>query len=184
MPVLTPRTFTVAEYHRIADAGLFDDERVELLDGIIVTMSAIWQPHWMRHAVIVRYLNALVGDRIMVVGQGSFPLGEWNEPEPDVALVDVSSSAADEPVEPHDVIAMIEIAETSLSKDTGPKARLYARFEIPDYLVVDLKANILLHYTEPHELGYARCERLTHGATFRLQRLPDRELTVDAFLAA
>jgi Uma2 family endonuclease len=183
MAVLTPRTFTVAEYHRIAEAGLFDDERVELLDGIIVAMSPIGPRHWRRHGLVVKYLNEQISDLAFVVGNGSFPLGDRNEPEPDVALIAPVAAEAERIPTPEEIFAMIEVAESSLPKDVGPKARLYARFGIPDYLVVDLKANIVLHYTEPHELGYGRCEQLTHGATFRLVRLPDRELTIDAFLA-
>jgi Uma2 family endonuclease len=34
-----PRRFTREEYYRMYDAGLFRDERVELLDGEIIAMS-------------------------------------------------------------------------------------------------------------------------------------------------
>jgi hypothetical protein len=36
------RRFTVAEYHRMGEAGIFtEDDRVELIDGEIVTMTPI-----------------------------------------------------------------------------------------------------------------------------------------------
>ncbi|HTJ27556.1 MAG TPA: Uma2 family endonuclease [Candidatus Limnocylindria bacterium] len=73
MAALSPRTFTVDEYHRIADLGIFEDERVELLDGLIVEMSPIGTRHWRRHARIVAYLNEHLGTHALIVGQGSLP---------------------------------------------------------------------------------------------------------------
>lgn len=40
-----PRRFTREEYDRMHDAGLFRDERVELLDGAIIAMGANNPPH-------------------------------------------------------------------------------------------------------------------------------------------
>src|ERR1700722_5783650 len=82
------RDFTIGEYHRIAEAGILgDDERVELLDGRIVCMPPIGVRHWTRHAAIVKYLNEVLHDRATIVGQGSFPLGTLNEPQPDIAVL-------------------------------------------------------------------------------------------------
>ena len=43
---LTRRRFTVDEYYRMADAGIFsEDDRVELIDGEIVQMGPIGENH-------------------------------------------------------------------------------------------------------------------------------------------
>jgi Uma2 family endonuclease len=183
MVQLAPRPFTVDEYHRMAGAGLFADERVELLDGVIVTMSPIGQRHWRRHATISAYLLETLGARAVIVPQGSFPLGDRNEPQPDVAVLAPHVDEAKAIVVSRDIYSALELAETSLAVDLGPKLRLYARFGISDYFVVDLAANVLLHHTEPHDLGYRRVERLGPGATFVLQRVPDVVLRSDPFLA-
>ena len=50
------RKFTIAEYHKLAGAGvLTPSERVELLDGRIIRMAPIGP----RHATIVDKLNGL-----------------------------------------------------------------------------------------------------------------------------
>ncbi|MGD8869045.1 MAG: Uma2 family endonuclease [Gemmatimonadales bacterium] len=54
------RRFTVEEYQRMAEAGILrEDDRVELLDGRIVVMTPIGEPH----AACVRRLNNLLAER-------------------------------------------------------------------------------------------------------------------------
>jgi Uma2 family endonuclease len=183
MAVLSPHQFTVTEYHRMAEHGVLEDARVELLDGLIVEMSPIGPLHWNMHAIINAYLTEALRGVASVIPQGSFPLGKKSEPQPDIAIIEpVDRAALNRTPSPGQIFGMIEIADASLAKDTGPKVRLYGRFGIADYLVVDLAANVLLHYTEPHALGYRRSERLTHGCSFRLARLPNYTLDATAFL--
>jgi len=48
------RRLRVREYHRMVEAGVFDeDEGVELLEGVIVRMS----PQGADHAIVVERLN-------------------------------------------------------------------------------------------------------------------------------
>ncbi len=50
------RSFTVDEYHRVAQAGVLrEDDRVELLNGEILQMAPIWS----RHAASVKFWPAL-----------------------------------------------------------------------------------------------------------------------------
>src|SRR4051794_8887276 len=82
------RAFTVDEYYRMAEAGILHaDERVELLDGVIVKMAAIGS----RRAACVRRLSRWferqLGDRVVVSGQSPVRLSPTSEPEPDVALL-------------------------------------------------------------------------------------------------
>jgi hypothetical protein len=107
-----------------------------------------------------------------------------NEPQPDIAILESKSYvAAGRPPVPHEIYAFVEIADTSLKKDLGPKLRLYGRQHVADYLVVDLDANVLVHCSQPHAMGYRRIDRLGYGDTLRLSRLPDVEIRADVFLA-
>jgi Uma2 family endonuclease len=76
------RPITRAEYHAMGESGLFQDERVELLDGVIVRMSPRSEPH---DSVIERLseliLPPLVG-RARVRIQLGFAASEYSEPEP------------------------------------------------------------------------------------------------------
>jgi Putative restriction endonuclease len=146
-------------------------------------MSPSNNRHWRQHARIVNALNELLAGQALVVGQGSFPLGTHNEPQPDIAiLAPALNEGPPRDAEPDDIYACVELADSSLAKDVGPKLRLYGRFGIRDYLVVGLQTNALLHYHQPHELGYHACDRLAPGATFSLAKLPGIVLDAAAFL--
>ncbi|MFN2462023.1 MAG: Uma2 family endonuclease [Candidatus Velthaea sp.] len=178
------RNFTVDEYHRMAEIGIFDsDERIELLDGKLVRMSPTGVSHVLLHARIVKYLNARL-PHAAVIGQGSFELGPGNEPRPDVAILRQPIEAYfGRSFQPTDLAAMIEVADSSLAKDIGPKLSLYARFGIPDYLVVDIQRNRLLHHAEPNDFGYSRTKTLAARDTFRVECFPSVEFAAAEFLA-
>jgi Uma2 family endonuclease len=179
----TLRPFTVDEYHRMVAAGVLDaEERVELIDGAIVEMSPIGRNHWGHHLAITTYLGRVLGDRAAVAGQASLPLRPRDEPQPDVAILVPRDYVHGPDFRPTELLAAIEIADSSLRKDLGVKAKLYARHRVLDYLVVDLQHGVLVHHRDPHDLGYRTCTTLRRGDTFTLTGLPNIVLDVSAFL--
>jgi Uma2 family endonuclease len=182
--VLKARSFSVDEYHRMADAGLFEaGPHVELLDGLIVEMPPIGKAHWVSHGRIFRYLVKALDGYADVEGQISLPLGKRSEPQPDLAVLALSAvEDRIRPVAPAEILAMIEIAETSLAKDSGPKRLLYARFGIPNYLVVDLAGEVLLNYNAPSDGDYGVVQTLPKGDVFALIGVPAVSLEASAFL--
>src|SRR5437870_6227396 len=70
-----PRLFTVAEYYRMTEAGIFgEDDRVELIEGEVVAMSPIGSRHaacverlWLSSAAPCRMNRFRCGFRIMCV---------------------------------------------------------------------------------------------------------------------
>ncbi|MFN2545176.1 MAG: Uma2 family endonuclease [Actinomycetota bacterium] len=134
------RRFTVDEYYRMAEAGILGPEdRVELIDGEIVAMSPIGPPHGSIVDRLNKRLVIAVGDEAIVRIQGAVRLSDFSEPEPDVALLlphpDAYSTAHPEP---NDVLLLIEVSETSLAYDRGPKLSLYARSGIREVWIVDV----------------------------------------------
>jgi hypothetical protein len=119
----------------------------------------------------------------MVVGQASIALGDQNHPQPDVIVLPrTPDEFMDRDPAPSELYAVIEVANSSLRKDTGIKLDIYGRFQIADYLVVDLKSRVLLRYRATAQGEYGPPERLGSGATLRLAAFPDVGLDVDRFL--
>lgn len=179
------RPFTVSEYHHLFEAGVLNSRaRVELIDGDLLEMPPIGPQLISRHARITKYLIDELRDRATTIPVGTFPLGDFNEPQPDLAIFPYDRRAYDgQPFPPPDrFIAFIEIATESYAFDSQVKMRLYARYGIPDYLLVDVKKNRLLLHRDSSPDGYAAVRELSYGDTFTLAKLPDCEMLADAFL--
>ena len=176
-----PRLLSVDEYHRMIEAGIFDeDERVELLEGVIVTMT----PQSPAHAHCIRWLNRLLvrslGDEYAVGVQLPLTLGRRNEPEPDLAVVRADSTSRDH--HPGTAVLAIEVSGISLRKDRRVKAALYARFGIPEYWVVNLEARVVEVFSDPDAANgaYRRTRTVTAPETLTSETLPELSFPVAA----
>lgn len=132
------RRWTREEYERLVEEGFFrPEERIELVDGVIYEMT----PQSVGHAVAVRLARQVLG-RIFSTGfdilvQMPLALGEDSEPEPDLAVV--PGSPRDHLAShPTSAVLVVEVVETSLTRDRERKANLYARAGIPDYWILVL----------------------------------------------
>ncbi len=84
MSLTTAKRFTIAEYHRLAELGFFEEnQRVELIKGEIIQMAAKGKPHSVCQTRLDRELYKLVGDRATLRGQQPITLSNNSEPEPD-----------------------------------------------------------------------------------------------------
>ena len=109
--------------------------------------------------------------RYLVAAQVPLALSDFSEPEPDVTVVD--RAARDSEQHPTTAHLVVEVAESSLRTDLGHKPRLYAAAGVPQYWVVDLRADEVVVHTEPAPAG-------SDVPAYRtVRRLPlDHELTV------
>jgi Uma2 family endonuclease len=160
MVTLCERLFTVAEYHRILEAGVFGlDEAVELLDGRILSMP----PQGPLHAAVVRRLlralQALGYPLGQLLTEQPIALSSDSEPVPDVFLVEPDPAGLDyeggHPT-PDRVLLVVEVSVTTLTADLTLKANSYALAGIPLYWVVDVVNAKLYEHTLPAAAGYAR----------------------------
>jgi len=176
-----PHRFSVAELEQLVDAGGFAaDARVELLDGELIDVPPPNPPHAGTVALIQESLAAALGQRAHVRSQSPLLAGDYSQPEPDVAVVrrDPEGYRRRHPG-PADTYAAIEISWSSLAVDRGAKLRVYARAGIPEYWIVDLRAETVDVYRDPHDLGYGVRTVVGRGAEVALAAFPDVRLRVD-----
>jgi Uma2 family endonuclease len=181
---LLRRSFTVEDYHRMAQAGILsEDDRVELIDGEILKMTPIGS----RHATCVRRLNRLfsmaAGARVIVDVQNPIRLGEHSEPQPDLALLrprpDFYGSSHPGP---QDVLLVVEVAETSATYDREVKLPLYARAGIPEVWLIDLSEEGIEIHRHPLPRGYQQVQHLRRGERLAPDALPDVSFAVEGIL--
>lgn len=178
------RTFTVDEYHQMIDAGvLTEDDRVELLEGEIVTMTAMGSPRAGCADRLNHLFNRQIRDEAIVRIQSPIQLSEFSEPEPDVALLRPRPDfyAGSHP-KPEEVLLAVEVAETSVGYDRGTKIPAYGRAGIAEAWLVDLVDEVIEVYSAPSAQGYREVRRLWRGDSLTSQALPDVELAVDDVL--
>ena len=181
---LPVRRFTVAEYYAMAEAGILtEDDRVELIDGVIVEMSPVGSRHVGCVNLYTRWLSQLVGDRAILQVQGSIHLDDDTEPQPDLALLrDRPDFYSSSHAEPSDVMLLIEVADSSVGYDRHEKLPRYARAGIPEVWITVLPERIIEAHTEPSGGRYTRNRIYVPGDTISPGALPDIELAVSDIL--
>jgi hypothetical protein len=154
---LSPRRFRKA-----IEAGVFGERHVELLGGIPFVMSEN-PPHIFTSIRTASSLTALAPNPRWVVNkEHRLELGQWLPLANTVVLEGPDTIYSSRLARADDVALLVEIADTSYAKDSGPKLRRYATFRIPVYWIIDLKRRIVEVRYQPFgkgkQAGYARCE--------------------------
>lgn len=179
VPEIAPeqiRRLSRREYDRMVELAMFQDERVELLYGVVVTMSPQGVAHLKITAWLQRQLIRALDDTFEVFGQGPFAASDESEPEPDVYV----TLASTEFILPSAALLLVEVSESSIRKDRKVKARLYAEAGVPEYWIVDLtgdEISVEVH-TEPSPEGYRMIEVLGPGRVLRPKLLPAVSIAV------
>ncbi len=137
--------FTVKDYHRMAEADIFDPEaRVELLDGEVVEMSPIGTSHGACVDRVAQEVVLALGRRAIVRVQGAIQIGEFSEPQPDLAvLLPRADFYLDQQPMPPDILLAVEVADSSLRYDLVRKAPFYLAAGVPEVWVIDLTGRVL-----------------------------------------
>lgn len=126
---------TVDEFEALAERqGWDEDTPIELLDGELVWMSPTNNPHIGCVNRLTRLFTQRYAETMVLVSvQNPVRAGEYDEPEPDVALLkprpDYYGSAK---ATPEDILLLVEVSDKTLRTDLGRKARIYASAGVPE----------------------------------------------------
>ncbi len=169
---------------RAWEAGVFRDERVELVEGAVWPVSiGLW--HGSVTSNIVRAL----------------PNGEWRVttaslpasgsiPDPDLwvhrrdarPIARLGSTGRLARWSPADVALVVEVADSSLTADLETKARVYGQAGFATYWVVH-RGGVAV-FTDPYEAGYRRHDTVGPDGTIAVPYAPGATLDVAALLDA
>jgi Uma2 family endonuclease len=167
------------EYEALVERGMFEQSRVELLCGALVEMT----PQGPLHADVVsrlsehliRALPKTVRTRI----QSPLALADDSEPEPDIAVVPAGDYDRAHPTQ---ALLVVEVAESSLQKDRGVKAALYATAGIPEFWLVNLAEKLVEVHRTPRAGRYDVIVTVGREDALRPSALLNVEIAVSTIL--
>ena len=162
---------TVDDVTAMVHAGILgEDDKVELLDGVLVEMS----PQGSQHLIAVSRLNMRLVPIAAAAGLILTPqcpldvLSPISLPEPDIAIAPDPGWDA----YPVQAVLVIEVSVTSRAVDLGRKAAIYAAAGIPEYWVLDMVDRQLVVHRDPQGDSYAQVAHLTDTDEVTATRLP------------
>ncbi len=154
--------FTVKEYHRMGEAGIFDeDSRVELIGGQIIAMSPIGDPHMNCVNMYNDALTSIPGKSWIVSVQNPIRLSNESEPQPDVVLIRRGYGGGAPTAK--DILVVIEVSDTTLTFDRRVKVPLYAAAGVREVWITDLKAERVICFSELREERYQLVTQVRRG---------------------
>jgi Uma2 family endonuclease len=174
--------FTVEQFYRLGDVGvLAPDERVELVDGAIITLA----PPGPKQASVISLLNRLViehtSDDMRVGVHNPIHLDGYTEPRPSLCLSRSHPGQIAHPI-PTDIFFVIDVVDGTLDHERDARLSLYAVAGILESWLFDVKAKMLERHTEPRDGVYQQVARVGRGEALASTTLPALTLAVDDLL--
>jgi len=163
----------------VADGVISPDDRVELLDGVIVSMAPQNPPHAFVMTTLNRLLAAASSGSLLLRVALPLDIGRFSTPEPDFAIV---AGRAEDYLTAHPTTALlvIEVADSTLAQDRLTKTRMYAAGGIPEYWIVNLRDPSVEVYTAPvpAERRYAERRIVRAGERLAAESVPGVAISV------
>lgn len=183
---LNPRlhTWTRQDFARMAEAGLFANMRVQLIEGHVVEMSPMKSRHATALNLAILALTPLLDASLHLRTQQPLALNSISEPEPDIAVV--SGSIRDYGDEhPTTALLVVEVSDSTLRFDRQVKGSLYAKAGLREYWIVNLVAGCLEVYELPiadpeadYGYRYSQCREFRSGDWVAVNVAAGRPLAV------
>ncbi len=175
--------FSVDEYYKMIEIGLLKDaEKAEIIEGELIQKMPIGE----KHASVVNNLTRLfvknVSEEVLVSVQNPLRLSDYNEPEPDFVLADLTKYDGKRHPRPAEVLLVVEVSDTTLKYDRDTKLALYAEAEIREVWIVNLPNDLIEIHQKPGNGIYQLAKIFKRGEVVESEVLPDLKLEVDKIL--
>ena len=172
--------FTILGYFQLVEKGYLQaDDRVELLEGLVVASPPPGPLHASVTMSVDRALRAAVGDRASIRIQMPLLVAPRSAPEPDIAVVagDAKDYRKSHPLR---ALLVVEISDSSLPQDRLTKSRIYARAAVPEYWIVNLRDEVLevMREPDPEQRVFGTVSKLGPDDFVELVALPGVRVSV------
>lgn len=155
--------FTTADFLHMAASGAFDDMNVELVDGKLQRMNRPMSRHaWRQSKLSAMLWQAVHGTALQIFSDGGIDIGGDTVRGFDVGIASILPET-NRLLHPEEIVLVIEIAESSIARDLGPKRSDYAGAGISHYWVVDNDRSVTHIFTEPRDGEYTNARTAKFG---------------------
>ena len=161
--MVTLAKWSIADYHKMIEAGILRDRNIQLIDGELIEMSPEGVIHAAYGGSVTDYLRQILLGKAWIREAHPITLSN-SEPEPDIAIVKLPKSKyfQNHPT-PQDIFWLIEISDTTLAYDLSKKKEIYALENIQEYWVLNIKDKKLIVFTKPKNNNYLSRLELSEG---------------------
>lgn len=168
----------------MARVGLIDpDARVELIEGEIVAMAPIGNPHGYVVDELNDRLGVVVHGRAIVRVQGALRLSNRTELQPDLSVLKLPSKQyRQKQASASDAFLVIEVSDAILRKDLRVKIPLYARYGVAEVWIVDLEKNCVRFYRSLEDGQYQKVSVVSEPGIAAVPGLPDAKIDLTNLL--
>jgi Uma2 family endonuclease len=137
---------------------------------------------WVVNDLATTFAKLVVEGKAVTHTQNPVALDNLSEPEPNFALLTPESRQRRIKPRPHDVLLLVEVANTSLRYDRERKIPLYGQSGVRESWLVDLNAQTVTAYRVPGPKGYLQEKTYKRGDTLAPDAFPDFPVAVDDLL--
>jgi Uma2 family endonuclease len=157
--------FSVAQFDQMMrDGTIGSQDRVELIDGLVVTKVSKNPPHILAGKLLFPALQGVIPARWHVAKDDDVVISDHDQPQPDLSVVRGSPrDYANRYPTPGDIGLAVEISESTLASDRSIKMPRYAFANVPVYWIVNLVHGQVEVYTDPAGGQYVNRSVFTRG---------------------
>ncbi len=179
--VFNARLISVKDYDEMIRHGILtSDDKVELLNGIIIEKMPKGIKHAAINDLVAEVFREKLGNQVIIRNQNPIVLDDYSEPEPDLVLAKPPSEIyLERHPNPEDILLIIEISDSTLGRDRVTKSLAYAKAGIRQYIVLNVQDNSLEDYRQPAADGYQSKQTYRTGDSLNLTSFPDIEIKVE-----
>ena len=169
---------SVEAYHLLYKQGLIS-EKTELLEGVVIEKMPKDPIHANLVTLLASFLYEAINNEYQLRQENPINTG-FSEPEPDIAIVPKGDYSTAHPTE---ALLVIEVANSSIAIDRA-KASIYAKANIPEYIIANLQNKILEVYSNPVDGKYSFTKILQADERFISTNVSNISFSLNDFLSS
>ncbi|MEP6900780.1 MAG: Uma2 family endonuclease [Actinomycetota bacterium] len=173
----------VDDYYKMIELGMLEDyEKAEIIEGELIQKMTIGDKHASVVNNLTRFFVKNVSDEVLVSVQNPLRVTDYNEPEPDFVLADLTKYDGKRHPRPAEVLLVVEVSDSTLKYDRDVKLPLYAEAEIAEVWIVNLPSEIVEVHTKPKFGLYQLVQFYNRGEIVKSEMIPNLEIEVEKII--